>query len=208
MMRILRPRCKPNKSRAVNENVAAAAWERVQCKVHCPHCGCKGKCGRWGFYERTVIEPDPHSCGSGPSGRERRIRVQRVLCSECGRTHALLDTDIIPYRIYSLELILSALHAKQRGWTVAALCEQLQIAHSTLYRWIALFETDQMAAEIPFEMRIPWLCEWQANASIAFRQAFLLANGRSFLEHLRPSGTHIHNPQWLQWPTYDSLRTA
>ena len=53
----------------------------------CPHCGKKGVLRHHGFYSRFLIV-----CGICII-----ISVHRLRCSECGHTHALMPSFIIPY---------------------------------------------------------------------------------------------------------------
>ena len=63
---------------------AIAALELYQLTCSCGHSGCLIV---HGYYERTVRTP----FGS------MRIRVLRVMCKECGHTHALLPEILVPY---------------------------------------------------------------------------------------------------------------
>ena len=100
----------------------------------CPYCCARGMFVRFGSYERNVIDmidgvPHCHS-----------ISVQRVLCRNCSRTHALLPDFIIPYDQYSLAFILHVLAAYfTHNKTVDELCGWAQITPSILYRWKTLF---------------------------------------------------------------------
>jgi hypothetical protein len=48
---------------------------------------------RWGFYERNAIAEEA----------EYRIRIQRVRCNACGRTHSLLPDFLHPHRHFALD---------------------------------------------------------------------------------------------------------
>lgn len=66
-------------------------------KIHyrCPICKGKGTCTRHGYYIRHII------CWRGQLV-EQQLRILRVVCSECFRTHAVLPRDVIPHRIYTV----------------------------------------------------------------------------------------------------------
>jgi len=55
-------------------------------------CGCKGCLIYYGFYCRSVKH----------YGEKVSLRIQRVKCKECGRTHAILPSFIVPYSQASL----------------------------------------------------------------------------------------------------------
>ena len=50
-------------------------------------CGCKGCLIYYGFYSRSVKH----------NGEKVPLSIQRVKCKECGRTHAILPSFIVPY---------------------------------------------------------------------------------------------------------------
>lgn len=207
MLRQLRCRCNPARSRALSSTAALNAANRVLEEIQCPYCGRRGEWTKWGFYERTLVEPDSRR---GTPGRQNRtVKVQRLRC-RCMHTHAVLDTGIVPYRRYSLEFILTAVGVWLRNMTVAALCRALWISPSTLYSWIHLYELELMAAGVPFFRRSAWAKNWQRNVTLYFQQQFLLKNARLFLEHLRPfrrccntpAGGWSMNAEYLVWPRH------
>lgn len=61
--------------------------------VTCQHCKCTGTMKRYGFYERRVRF----------KGKVVKIRIQRICCKECGHTHALLLSIMVPYSQIPLE---------------------------------------------------------------------------------------------------------
>jgi predicted RNA-binding Zn-ribbon protein involved in translation (DUF1610 family) len=65
----------------------------------CSNCGYAGNLHRHASYQRNVI------CKSITA----RIRIQRVICPDCGKTHALIPSDLIPYFQHTLETILNLL---------------------------------------------------------------------------------------------------
>ncbi len=74
-------------------------------------CTC-GKCGcliHHGSYERKIKVPEG----------EFRLRVNRVKCSVCGCTHALLLSSMIPYSQIVLKVQLDIIHCseKKSGYT-------------------------------------------------------------------------------------------
>lgn len=100
----------------------------------CPRCGARGCCWPHGSYRRGLISTN------NDKRVDAIISVGRVLCSSCGSTHALLPDILIPFGSYSLRFVLHVLRAYLfRSGTLTALCDHFFIAHSTLYKWIHLF---------------------------------------------------------------------
>ena len=60
--------------------------------LHCPVCGAVGLFILYGHYKRFVIIDD---ISSGDCKIE--IHVQRIQCTQCKSTHALLPTNFVPY---------------------------------------------------------------------------------------------------------------
>jgi hypothetical protein len=68
--------------------------------AHCPHPDCQvaGSLIRWGTYERGALTGEA----------DYRIRVQRVRCKVCGRTHSLLPDFLHPHRHFVIDLLHQA----------------------------------------------------------------------------------------------------
>lgn len=103
-------------------------------QVRCPKCGAIGCFTPCKCYQRMMI-----TTSSGRRSNTRPV-VPHVRCSSCGRTHALIPENLIPYGSYSLRFVftvlLSYLH---RHGSVSEFCDHWQISISTLYGWIHLF---------------------------------------------------------------------
>jgi len=52
-----------------------------------------------------------------------RLRVLRLKCSECGRTHAVLPSSIVPYDQFSLESQILVVRAFESGSDPTEVCE-------------------------------------------------------------------------------------
>lgn len=70
--------------------------------LECPNCYSHNII-LWGLYERNVIYFNDESKKNINSSC---LKIQRVRCKGCGKTHALLPNGIIPYKQISMELIL------------------------------------------------------------------------------------------------------
>ena len=62
----------------------------------CDKCGAIGNFKNHSCYERFLIQ----------ILKTEKIRIQRVKCVSCGTTHALIPKDVIPYKQYSLSLVV------------------------------------------------------------------------------------------------------
>jgi len=73
--------------------------------LECPNCHSHDIC-RWGFYYRNVVF---FSDESKSSFEFDVIKIQRVRCKSCGKTHALLPIGIIPYRQLTSEVVIEVI---------------------------------------------------------------------------------------------------
>ena len=101
----------------------------------CPHPDCQaaGCLIRWGSYERSAVTLET----------EYRLRIQRVRCKVCGRTHSLLPDFLHPHRHFVVDLlqhVVSLYLLVGLGWR--RLLRQLRgqgPARSTVREWAASF---------------------------------------------------------------------
>jgi hypothetical protein len=102
----------------------------------CPHpeCQAEGCLIRWGTYQRWAWL-------SGEQAQQ--LRIQRVRCKECGRTHSLLPDFLHPHRYY----VLNVLQQVVELYLIAGLGFGRLMKHvsasgpvrSTVREWIAAF---------------------------------------------------------------------
>lgn len=98
--------------------------------IGCPKCGAIGKYIDYGSYGRYLISFESDKIA------EHIVSILRVKCASCKSTHALLPYIIVPYSPYSLRFkLLSLIAYYERDTSVVSVCEQFQIAISTLYGW-------------------------------------------------------------------------
>jgi hypothetical protein len=101
----------------------------------CPHPECRaaGCLIHWGAYERWACT----------AGKDYLIRVQRIRCKVCGRTHSLLPDFLHPYRHYVLRLLQNTIHLYLiAGLGLGRLLRQMSEpgpARSTIREWIRSF---------------------------------------------------------------------
>jgi hypothetical protein len=104
----------------------------------CPHPDCQatGSLIRWGTYERGALTGEV----------DHRLRIQRVRCKACGRTHSLLPGFLHPHRHFVISLlqqVISLYLLTGLGWR--RLMRQVQAeyargpAPSTVREWVDSF---------------------------------------------------------------------
>jgi hypothetical protein len=104
----------------------------------CPHPDCQaaGSLIRWGTYQRGALTGEA----------DYRIRVQRVRCKVCGRTHSLLPDFLHPHRHFVISLlqqVVSLSLLAGLGWR--KLMRQVREAYDqgparpTVREWVASF---------------------------------------------------------------------
>lgn len=81
------------------------AMERLEpSRLPCT-CGCSGSCIRYGSYRRHVKA----------EGTKFLLTIQRVLCQNCRRSHALLPASLVPYSQIPLEDHVSLIETFEEG---------------------------------------------------------------------------------------------
>ena len=105
---------------------------------HCPHPDCQahGSLIRWGTYLRWALSGEV----------DYRLRIHRVRCKGCGRTHSLLPDFLHPHRHFVISLLqqgVSLYLLDGLGWR--QLMRWLRQTHrrgparSTVREWVASF---------------------------------------------------------------------
>jgi hypothetical protein len=104
----------------------------------CPHPDCQatGSLIRWGTYQRGALTGEV----------DHRLRIQRVRCKACGRTHSLLPDFLHPHRHFVISLlqqVISLYLLAGVGWR--RLMRQVRAeydrgpASSTVQEWVDSF---------------------------------------------------------------------
>ena len=157
----------------------------LRCPGPCPSCGSS-------FPAYRQMQPYSRFMISAENGKrvERQISVQRLRCSLCGHSHAILPECLIPYGSYTVGFILAVLEAYlSRKSRVDPLCDQWQISISTLYSWIHRFQ-NQLNASRSILDRVPQLSLTSiasVRAGSAFLPDFFARFGFSFLQARPPA---------------------
>ncbi len=101
--------------------------ERKTSDKTCPKCGVAGNYTGHGGYERWLDD------GSGA----RRVRVNRVMCRSCGKTHALIWHDMVPYKLRSEAFHLHAFRSWAEGASISWLMASTKMAKTSLRRMLS-----------------------------------------------------------------------
>lgn len=93
----------------------------------CPQCGTAGNFTGHGGYERWFDN------GSDA----RRVRVNRVKCRSCGKTHALIWHNMVPYKLRSEELNLRVFRSWAEGTSMSRLMASTKMAKTSLRQMLS-----------------------------------------------------------------------
>lgn len=93
----------------------------------CPNCGAAGNYAHHGHYHRYFDD----GCG------ERLVRIERVRCLSCRKTHALIWRDMVPYKLRSETLHLEAFRSWASGEPAGRLAASMALPMTSLRRMLA-----------------------------------------------------------------------
>lgn len=62
------------------------------------------------------------------------VWIERMRCSECGSTHAVLPEGVVPYKALGARVMAAICVAKKSGAKVEDICSRFGISVRTLYR--------------------------------------------------------------------------
>lgn len=99
------------------------------CHLQCPNCHSHHLI-RWGYYERNVI----FFSNNRIAIENTILKIQRVMCKSCGKTHALLPFGIIPYKQFTDEIISKILFELTYN-TLVHVFNKYQIDLSIIKNW-------------------------------------------------------------------------
>lgn len=101
--------------------------------LECPCCNSTNII-RWGFYERNVYFFHNNNVTSSI------LKIQRVKCKSCGKTHALLPFGIIPYKQFSDEVITKIIYLSLNNNNIDTMSSLFLIDINTINKWIIQFK--------------------------------------------------------------------
>ena len=97
----------------------------------CPCCHAKNKLIKYGTYERNL------SILLDNEVENYRIYIQRVICTSCNHTHALLPNFIVPYKIMAIFSIAQIVKRATIS-SVYKLAETINLSVKIIYTYIAI----------------------------------------------------------------------
>lgn len=103
------------------------------CNLECPECHSHDLI-KWGCYERNVI----FFSEDETTFETTLLKVQRVRCKSCGKTHALLPFGIIPYKQFADEVISKILFELTCD-TLENVLNKYQITQSLVKKWCSQY---------------------------------------------------------------------
>lgn len=142
----------------------------------CPHCGAAGNYSGHGGYERWFDDGDG----------ARRVRVDRVRCLSCGKTHALIWKDMVPYKLRSESLHLGTYRAWAQGSPFRRLLASTGIPRTSLRRLLSHVASrlSLMLARPPTRPALAPAIAGAADARLS--SAHLSRYGRTLAESANP----------------------
>lgn len=138
-------------------------------------CGCSGSLIRYGSYRRHVKA----------DGAKFPLIIRRVLCQNCGRSHALIPSSLVPYSQIPLEDQVSLIEAFEQGDAPNAVLD----------------ENPEMDERAPFRLIRMYLIYWRQrllSGRIALRPLVRLT--RQCLSLFRKQFMQIKNTPNLFFP--------
>lgn len=162
-----------------------ATLDKLLCAY--PDCSSTGSYTSAGSYTRSLI------CYTNETVERHFICVERLECTSCGHTHALLPSVIIPYSPFSFHFLISLLYdfITHKYESVASLCDHYDISISTLYRILYRFLDDKK--------RMLGIMDNSITSAEAFLVGFLYgtitAADRRLLTYFKTLGTSFLQPE-------------
>ena len=87
--------------------------------LKCPHCFSNALI-KWGSYYRNLNYLEDNKI------QYTEIKIHRMKCKSCGKTHSLIPSFIVPYKSYTLDIILDCIKDPNA---------YLSISSDTIERW-------------------------------------------------------------------------
>lgn len=138
--------------------------------LKCPHCA-SGDLIKWGSYTRTLYY------GNENALKCKIINIKRVKCKECCKTHSLLPSFIVPYKIHALDVILTCLSSNN---------DFLSVSFDTISRWNGQFNKFLPYLKTMFNnlSKIYIILKFKENILMYYKQYF--DNNKKVLMMVRP----------------------
>jgi hypothetical protein len=109
-------------------DLSAADQSLASGALKCPHVGCRGQLGPWGWARRRTVRVTP---GAGEHYTPRRGR-----CRGCGRTQVLASTRTFPHHPDTATTVGTALLAAIEGLGHRRVAERVGLPATTVRGWL------------------------------------------------------------------------
>ena len=139
--------------------------------IECPNCQ-SDKLIRYGTYERNI----------GIQGEYKKINIKRVMCKECGKTHALIPSFILPFYQNERSFILYGLSkvvVESKG--VVEVSRKLEISRQELYNLVKRFKSHITRLKTTFKCSLEEIIKTTLN-EIENVIKYEVINGYRFME--------------------------
>jgi hypothetical protein len=155
-------------------------------KYICPTCSSGHSLTRHCIYNRniTFFENDILI--------DKKIKILRVKCLSCNKTHAILPGDIIPYSIYSYSTIMRILFEYfLKSFKIKKLTDEYNISFQLIYFFISKFK--EFLKECVFVLRMLKIINDILSPSISdvFGAILKVSLNKSFQK------TYFNETQWV-----------
>ena len=139
--------------------------------IICSHCG-SDKLIKYGVYERNI----------GIYGVYETIKIKRVMCKECGHTHAIIPSFILPFFQNALVFVLMAIEQIEvEERCVVNVSNEINITRQLLYFWITRFNSHLTRLKVTFSYEIKKIMKSLYSARKNWKE-YEKINGINFLE--------------------------
>jgi len=157
-------------------------------RLKCPApCKTQGQMDSHDRYERHLVEYDNGVV-------DHIVEVDRVKCTSCGHTHAILPDILVPYKSYCIIFILMVLKEYFHTRTATAISKKYGIAVSTLYAWRdrylthASLDLGAIVEAALLRSNTRWLMGANDICRADATQDFFGRFGFSFLQYVKTTG--------------------
>lgn len=114
----------------------------------CSSCGYGGNLHRHGTYQRNIISSEITTV----------ISIQRVICPECSKTHAIIPSDLIPYFQHTLKtitLLFELIHLKKLSYSkIIKAFKNFNLSFSTAHIYLYLKRFKENINNITYYFRV------------------------------------------------------
>ena len=122
-------------------------------KITCPKCNCVGRFYLHGFYTRFLYVAI--LVVNSFLKDKISVRVLRLKCRNCNKTHAVLHHDIIPYNRYSLSFITEVLASFFISkYKVSEICIEFEISEKLFYTILDYYKKELPELKAYFKGKI------------------------------------------------------